>query len=374
MGRIKEQARRYALAVLAALVALLLREAFSPFLGQRSLHQTVWVAVVFASWYCGLGPAVVTTLMSAVGVWYLFLPSFRSFHLQDLRPEIAGLIGFVLLSGFIIALGEANRRAKTKLIEARDELDTRVQERTADLKQAEETARRLSGRILSLQDDERRRIARGLHDSLGQYLAALKMNLDLLPTSHDNKARIASDCSEIVGRCLTETRTISYLLHPPLLDESGFASAAHWYVEGFAQRSGIKVDIDLPVELGRLHRDAEIALFRVVQEALTNVHRHSHASEVDIRVTFDSKRVHLEIKDNGRGIPQECLKHLIQGHVETGVGIAGMRERVRELGGSLEIRSKEGIGTEIIVTVPLIEKRATQVTEDADSSRTISAG
>lgn len=359
MRRIKEEAGRYALAVLAALVALLLREAFSPFLGQRSVHHTVWAAVVFASWYCGVGPAVVTTLMSALGVWCLFVPNFRSFHLQDLRPQIAGLIGFLLLSGFIIALGETHRRARTKLIEARDELETRVEKRTADLKRAEEGARSLSGRILSLQDDERRRIARGLHDSLGQYLAALKMNLDLLPTPQGDKARIASDCSEILGKCVTETRTISYLLHPPLLDESGFASAARWYVDGFAQRSGIKVGIDLPAELGRLHNDVEIALFRAVQEALTNVHRHSRASEVNVRVTFDSKQVHLEIKDNGEGIPQERLKHLLEGDVDTGVGIAGMRERVRELGGSLEIRSKKGAGTKVIVTVPSIEKRAT---------------
>ena len=113
-------------------------------------------------------------------------------------------------------------------------------------KRAEEAARSLSGRILTLQDDERRRIARGLHDSLGQYLAALKMNLDVFQTSKDDKAKLASDCSEIVDKCLTETRTISHLLHPPLLDEAGFGSAARWYVDGFSQRSGIKVNLNLP--------------------------------------------------------------------------------------------------------------------------------
>ena len=238
-------------------------------------------------------------------------------------------------------------------------------------KRAEDAARSLSGRILTLQDEERRRIARGLHDSLGQYLAALKMNLDRIPTSDGNKATIASECSEIVAKCLTETRTISHLLHPPLLDESGFASAARWYVEGFAERSGIKVNLDFPVELGRLHKDVEIALFRAVQEALTNVHRHSDGSAVDIILRVNAKKVRLEVKDDGRGIPQEHLKRLTEGAAVAGVGIAGMRERVRELGGSLEIQSK-GEGTKVIITVPLLEK-LTQSMGDGDPKRSVSA-
>ena len=156
-------------------------------------------------------------------------------------------------------------------------------------KRAEEAARSLSGRILTLQDDERRRIARGLHDSLGQYLTALKMNLDVFQTSNDNKAKLASDCSEIVDKCLTETRTISHLLHPPLLDEAGFGSAARWYVDGFSQRSGIKVNLNLPSKLGRMHRDVEVALFRAVQEGLTNVHRHSGCSAVDVCLSLNAK-------------------------------------------------------------------------------------
>jgi PAS domain S-box-containing protein len=220
-------------------------------------------------------------------------------------------------------------------------------------KRAEAAARSLSGRILTLQDEERRKIARGLHDSLGQYLAALKMNLDLLATSDGNREKLTSECSAIVDRCLTETRTISHLLHPPLLDEAGFGSAARWYVDGFAQRSGIKVNIDLPPRLDRLPKDAEIALFRVVQEGLTNVHRHSGASAVDISVGVDAKRVHLEISDNGRGIPKNRLTHMTDGDGEVGVGIAGMRERVRELRGSLEIKSDRR-GTKVIVAIPLL--------------------
>jgi len=222
-------------------------------------------------------------------------------------------------------------------------------------KRAEQAARSLSGRILNLQDDERRRIARELHDSLGQYLTALKMNLDLFQMSNSNHAAIAKDCSEILDKCLAETRTLSHLLHPPLLDESGFGSAARWYVDGFAQRSGIAVNLDLPAELGRLHKDVEIALFRAVQEALTNVHRHSGGTVVDIKLSADAEQVQLEIKDNGRGIPEDKLNGLRDGAAETGVGLAGMRERIRELGGSLQIQS-DNAGTNLFVTVPVIEE------------------
>ena len=530
----KSTAARYALAVFTAILALLLRRALSPLLGANNPYHTVWAAVVFSAWYCGLYPSIVTALLSVLGVWYWFLPPFGSFATQDAKAQIAGMAGFLVLSGFIIALGEANRRSHGKrrlaeesvrekesefhlladcipelcwmargdghifwynarwyeytgttpeqmegwgwqsvhdpemlpsvlerwkasladghtfemefplrradgvfrwfltriravrnsegkivrwfgtntniqeqrelrqsLIEARLELEIRVSERTAELEQkasellekatlldlvndaifvrctedkisywnqgaerlygwtsgevlgrsphevlrtefpvpleqiksidkwegelrqikrdgsqivvasrwttlrdnegkaagwleintdvtarkrAEEAARSLSGRILSLQDEERRRIARGLHDSLGQYLTALKMNLDSLSTTEGRQASVLLECLDIVDKCLTETRTISHLLHPPLLDEAGLRSALQWYVDGFAQRSDIQVNLDLPAELGRFDRDIETALFRVVQEALTNVHRHSHASEVGIRL------------------------------------------------------------------------------------------
>jgi signal transduction histidine kinase len=223
-----------------------------------------------------------------------------------------------------------------------------------------------------LQDDERRRIARELHDSLGQYLAALKMSLNLLQASKDNKAKLISDCSEIVDKCLTETRTISYLLHPPLLDAAGFGSAARWYVDGFAQRSSIKVNLNLTPELGRLPRDTEIALFRAVQEALTNVHRHSGASAVDIRLSLDTKQIQLEIRDNGQGIPKKRLKRVIEGAREAGVGIAGMRERIRELGGSMEIQS-DRTGTKVVVRIPTTEKASSDPKANGESGRSVSA-
>jgi PAS domain S-box-containing protein len=238
-------------------------------------------------------------------------------------------------------------------------------------KRAEEAARSLSGRILTLQDDERRRIARGLHDSLGQYLTALKMNLDVFQTSGDNKAKLASECSEIVDKCLSETRTISHLLHPPLLDEAGFGSAARWYVDGFSQRSGIKVNLNLPPTLGRMHRDVEVALFRAVQEGLTNVHRHSGGSAVDVCLSLNAKQLRLEIKDDGRGIPQKRLRSIVQGAGEAGVGIAGIRERMRELGGSLEIRSDRA-GTTVLISIP-VERTSLDSQQNGESGRRISA-
>jgi len=232
-------------------------------------------------------------------------------------------------------------------------------------KRAEDSARRLSGRILTLQDDERRRIARGLHDSLGQYLVALKMNLDVLPLSDTGKDALA-ECLAILDKCVAETRTISYLLHPPMLDEAGFGSAARWYVDGFAKRSGIKVNLNLPRWLNRWHRDVEVALFRGVQESLTNIHKHSGAAEVDIRLRLDSNQVRLEIRDDGRGIPQKKLKHLTDGGSEAGVGISGMVERMRELGGSLEIQSNR-TGTTVLITVPL-EMASPDSEENLESS------
>jgi PAS domain S-box-containing protein len=221
-----------------------------------------------------------------------------------------------------------------------------------DRKRAENAARSLSGRILSLQDDERRRIARGLHDSLGQYLAALKMQLGLISMSDGDQAALISDASEIVDRCLTETRTVSHLLHPPLLDEAGFGSAARWFVEGFAQRSGVAVDLSLPPDLGRLSSDIEIALFRALQEALTNVHRHSASPKADIRLTLERNQVRLEVQDYGNGMSPDTLRQLHEGAGKTGVGVAGMRERVRELDGYMTIHS-DPHGTLLTVVLPL---------------------
>ena len=164
-------------------------------------------------------------------------------------------------------------------------------------------------------------------------------------------------------QCLKETRTISHLLHPPLLDEAGLGSAIRWYVDGFGQRSGIEVNLDVPPAFGRLRRDIETALFRVVQEALTNVHRHSGGSAVNIRFDVDAESVWLEVKDNGKGIPEERL-HAIHSGSAVGIGLLGMRERLLELGGTLKIESSKA-GTLLKISVPLT---GTGEKLDADSA------
>jgi signal transduction histidine kinase len=185
---------------------------------------------------------------------------------------------------------------------------------------------------------------------------------------HQEQLRLLADNEAMLRNLNNELRTISYLLHPPLLDEAGFGSAARWYVEGFAQRSAITVNLDLPQELMRLHPDVELALFRAVQECLTNIHKHAGSSMVDIRMAQDAKQVRLEITDNGKGIPKDQLRRLLGGTTELGVGIAGMRERFRELGGSLEIVSSHK-GTTIIVTAPLPQPSAIGSGKDGKSKR-----
>jgi signal transduction histidine kinase len=205
-----------------------------------------------------------------------------------------------------------------------------------------------------VEDEERRRIGRALHDSLGQYLAVLNMNLSLLRAQvmTETGTVLFSECIGLVEQCVTETRTISHLLHPPLLDELGFGSATRLFVEGFSRRSGLAVTLDLPPESGtRLPMNLEIALFRAVQEGLTNIHRYAEATSASISLKRNVSTVHLSIRDNGKGIPPALLKRLRDGTADSGVGIAGMRERLRELDGALEIQSDQS-GTILGITAP----------------------
>jgi len=222
-------------------------------------------------------------------------------------------------------------------------------------KQAEKALRGLSTRLLQFQDEERRRVARELHDAIGQNLAALVMNLTLAHKSADKrnpKARQAlSGSLEVAERCLKEMRTLSYLLHPPLLDEDGLPSALAWYVKGFAERSGIKIDLKVSPNFGRLPQDVETTLFRVVQESLTNVHRHSKSPIASIRLSRRPTGVKLEIRDKGQGMPAKALHLDKPNGGQLGVGIMGMRERARQLGGRLEIDSSRQ-GTTVRVVIP----------------------
>jgi signal transduction histidine kinase len=224
------------------------------------------------------------------------------------------------------------------------ELESLVEARTTALRQ-------LSSRLLILQDSERRRIARELHDSLGQYLVGLKLNVDMLRQS-PGREELWVESEHLMQQCIAEVRTLSYLLHPPTMDAAGFASAAKWYVEGFGQRSGIEVTLDAPDDLGRLPDAIELALFRVLQESLTNVHRHSGASAANILVRADVDQVLLQIKDNGHGMPQELLGRFRSTGAGMGVGLAGIGERVRELGGKLNLESDSN-GTAVRVVVPV---------------------
>jgi PAS domain S-box-containing protein len=222
-------------------------------------------------------------------------------------------------------------------------------------KRAEESLRLLSAQLLHLQDQERRRIARELHDSAGQILAALGMNLSLVGSENGNIApRAAKAIQESVGlvqQLSRELRTISHLLHPPLLDEVGLASGLRSYLEGFTERSKIRVDLELPEDLGRLQRDSETAIFRIVQECLTNIHRHSESPVARIRIKRTDSEVSLEVEDRGKGIPPEKRQAMDSGGT-AGVGIRGMRERLRQLGGSLEINSND-TGTVVVARLPV---------------------
>src|ERR1700733_10698771 len=312
----RDELRRYGLAVLATIVALLLREALTPLLGENNPYHTVWAAVVFSAWYCGLGPSVVTTVLSLVGVWYWFLPPTHSFAFEHPKTAISGMVGFLFFSGFIIALGEAHRRsfAKSQWAEgqfraAHDELEKKVEERTADLNLANESLRELSSRLQQMRDDERRQIARELHDSVGQLLAALGMNLDVV-MSQSHKldgagVRAIAENASMVQQISSEIRTISHLLHPPLLDAAGLTSALRWYVDGFSERSKIKVELEIPARLKRMSDEMEIAVFRMVQECLTNIHRHSGSKTALIRVYEQDHEILVEVQDQGKGISRE---------------------------------------------------------------------
>jgi PAS domain S-box-containing protein len=225
------------------------------------------------------------------------------------------------------------------------------------LKRAENTVRWLSGRLLQSRDDERRRLARDLHDSLGQILTAVKMNLSYLSRETnllDERGRNAvGESKDLIDSCLKEVRTLSHLLHPPMLDEVGLLPAIRWFVTGFSQRSGIEVTLQLPATLRRLPVEAEIAVFRAVQESLTNVHRHSGSPTATVRLAAQNGEIQLQVTDEGCGIAPQKLAARNENSM-IGIGILGMRERMRQLGGQMEISSANK-GTSVYVSLPIKE-------------------
>ncbi len=260
-------------------------------------------------------------------------------------------------AGKLIGFGKVTRDFTERMQLQRSLQEEVVQRREAELhlQDSENSLRELSHHLLRTQDEERRRIGRDLHDSLGQSLVALKIKLDTLASSRERRDGDATseiaECLHLAEDSLKELRTISYLMYPPMLDEMGLQSAIRWYLEGFSARSGLNTTFDVDPDFGRLQRDLELALFRVLQESLTNVHRHSGSQTARIRLRLSGGVVILEVNDAGRGISPETLRRSGKGGVASlGVGLRGMNERMRQLGGSLQVSSTEN-GTTVTATV-----------------------
>lgn len=378
---------RYGVALASAALAVLLRWLLDPILGHVAFYVTVYAAVAFCALVCGMAPAIVSAIIGFLGIFYWFIDPRHSWSV--IRPsEIHSVAGFFLVCAALIALGETNRRKQLRLNQtitalqaaatererteaelqhAHDELEQRVEQRTEELsralerlkseamvkQQAKEQLRQLSVRLMNLQDEERRRIARDLHDTAGQTLSAIKMvsaTIQQIAGDTPGVPPLLDELNSFADEALQEIRTTSYLLHPPLLDEAGVASAAQWFVEGFANRSGIRAKCEVASNFSRPPRNHEMVLFRVLQESLTNVHRHSGASEATVRLHLEGSFISLEIADNGIGISEERLKQLTE-MSGSGVGVIGMRERVHELGGNLELQSGSN-GTTVKVSLP----------------------
>jgi signal transduction histidine kinase len=265
----------------------------------------------------------------------------------------------------IVQLQQKAKALETEVAEheqLRQQLEGRVQVRTAELQTkneqlldeitkrecAEISLRTLTSQLLLIRDEERRRVAHELHESTGQVLATLAINLSLLEKPERElgrrDAQLIQRCAAMVDRLLSDVRQLSDLLHPPMLDEMGLPLAIQWFAERFAQRSNIRVTVEVPRDLARFSPDKEIAAFRVVQESLANVQRHSGSLTATVRISTQSGRVRVEVSDRGKGMPSELGS--------SGVGISGMRERVRQLGGRLGIRS-DGRGTTVEADLPL---------------------
>jgi signal transduction histidine kinase len=350
---------RYGLPAAAIAVILLVCHALTGFVGTTTLYILLFPVIVYSALSCGIGPSILAVVTALGGAEYWFISPVHSFRVPD-TEQLISMLAFLVASSAVVAMGEAQRQHNQRLRDGHVELEVKVQERTVELDTVNKSLRDLSARLLQLQDDERRRIARELHDSVGQLLAGLTMNLSAVRTDIDRLSKTAAaltDSEALVQEMTNEVRTISHLLHPPLLDEAGLSSAIRWYTDGFAQRSKIKVDLDLPSDFGRFCPELETAIFRVVQECLTNIHRHSGSPVAKIRLLHLDGQVLVEVEDEGKGIPLEKREEMASGGTP-GVGIRGMRERIRQLGGALEISSKV-TGTVVLARLPAIENPST---------------
>ncbi|MGC2506132.1 MAG: response regulator [Candidatus Acidiferrales bacterium] len=264
--------------------------------------------------------------------------------------------------GTVLDISQRKQLAET--LESQVQARTKeLQERNREILKQSAQLRHLSHRLMQIQDEERRHIARELHDSAGQVLAALAMNVSsVVQRARQSDSQLAKDAEEaqrLVQELSQEIRTMSYLLHPPLLDESGLAEALLWYIRGLEERSGLSIALTMPEDFGRLSHEMELAIFRIVQECLTNVHRHSGSKVAAIRVARDEEMVTLEVQDEGRGMSAEKLVE-IQSR-GAGVGIRGMRERVLQLGGEMRLHSDDR-GTGVLVMLPTTDSKGDERT------------
>jgi signal transduction histidine kinase len=356
--------RHYLAAVLAAGIALAFRGLLSQFVADAHPYTTFLMATAFSVWYAGLWPSLFSAAAGWLAAKFFFIAPLYSLRITS-REERNGAITYFLLSLAIILFGDLSRRTITKqrgvqarLLTIQEELEERIRQRTTLLEVTNESLRDLSAQLLRVRDEEQRKLARHLHDSTGQSLALLTMNLHQLEKeAHKLSASVAKTAAEsaaLAQEVSDSVRTVSYLLHPPLLDEAGLKSALAWYTEGFEARSGIKVHLEMSSDFERQPSELETTVFRLVQECLTNVHRHSASLTAEIRICQFAGGLALEVTDTGRGIPAETLARISSVGMP-GVGLRGMRERVTALGGAFEILS-EGRGTTVKVAIPLQAK------------------
>jgi PAS domain S-box-containing protein len=308
--------------------------------GWQSLHDPKILPEVLKRWHdCvkkGTPFEMEFPLLSANGQFRWFLV-----RISPVRDQQGKIIQWLGTSTDI----HVQREAREALRSNQERLESEVAKRTAALRQ-------LSAHLIRAQDEERRRLARELHDSMGQYLAAMSMSLAAIVADTPSIDRKRSDdLQNVIQLCLSETRTLSHLLHPPLLDEVGLTSAMKWFVEEFGKRSGIRVTLSSECR-HRLPTPIETMLFRVVQEALTNIHKHSGSPTAEVSLKSADADVVLEVNDQGKGMPKELLERVGNRGSIAGVGLAGMRERVSEIGGDFRVQSGPQ-GTSIRVSIPV---------------------
>jgi signal transduction histidine kinase len=254
-------------------------------------------------------------------------------------------------------LRKSEEQLRTLAVDLENQVRIRTREleqRNSEVLQQSEQLQQLTNRLLQAQDDERRHVARELHDTAGQTLAVLGISVTaLLEKAKQLAPQLANDVDEvqqIVLQLQQDIRTTSYLLHPPLLDENGLPAALQWYVKGIRERSGLDITLNISEEFGRLPQELELAIFRIVQECLVNIHRHSGSKVAEIVIAHEAQTVTLSVQDHGYGIPPEQLADIqTRG---SGVGIRGMRERVRLFHGTTKIESN-GCGTKVSATIPI---------------------